>query len=131
MNPILLSHWLLVCDQAQIAYIPATFGPEVKIDEIYRFLEGLGNTPTLDLAYFWLREHYQPDSTIWRWDCCSSETLKATMARSYPSTLPLLEFDLDDSRFIAVLEELVRSQRSRLSSLKIAVLNLVYCLTCY
>lgn len=43
MNPILLSKWLSLCEQAQIAYIPATFGPAVSIDEIYRFNEGLGD----------------------------------------------------------------------------------------
>jgi hypothetical protein len=78
MNPILLSHWLPICDRARIAYIPATFGPEVRIDEIFRFLEGLGDTPTLDRAYAWLRQHYQPRSTMWRWDCCSTEILKAS-----------------------------------------------------
>ncbi|MEH2156505.1 hypothetical protein [Nostoc sp.] len=111
MNPILLSHWLPICDRARIAYIPATFGPEVRIDEIFRFLEGLGDTPTLDRAYAWLRRHYQPRSTMWRWDCCSTEILKATMAESYPTALPLLEFDLDEPRFMSVLEELERSLR--------------------
>ncbi|GAA6615995.1 hypothetical protein [Scytonema sp. NUACC26] len=112
MNPILLSHWLPICDRAQLAYIPATIGPKVKIDEIYRFLEGLGDTPTLDRAYLWLRQHYQPRDTMWRWDCCSTETLKSTMAQIYPTTLPTLEFELDEPRFIAVLEELERSQET-------------------
>lgn len=115
MNPILLSHWLPICDRAQLAYIPVTFGPKVKIDEIYRFLEGLGETPTLDRAYFWLRQHYQPSNTIWRWDCCSSETLKLTMARGYPTAPPTLEFDLDEPRFISVLEELEQWQQTDIS----------------
>jgi hypothetical protein len=66
MNPILLSNWLLVCDRANISVIPATLGPLVKIDEIYRFLEDLGTVPTLDEAYYWLRQHYQPHINMWR-----------------------------------------------------------------
>lgn len=117
MNPILLSKWLSLCEQAQIAYIPATFGPAVSIDEIYRFNEGLGDTPTLDQAYRWLRKNYQPRSTIWRWDCCSTETLKASMSEGYQTIPPLLEFDFDDARFIAVLEELERWQEQKISVL--------------
>ncbi|BAZ12145.1 hypothetical protein NIES4071_39730 [Calothrix sp. NIES-4071] len=65
MNPILLSNWLPLCERAQVAYIPATYGSAVNIDEIYRFCEGLGDTPTLDQAYHWLRKNYQPRSTMW------------------------------------------------------------------
>jgi hypothetical protein len=105
MNPILLSNWLLVCDRANISVIPATLGPLVKIDEIYRFLEDLGTVPTLDEAYYWLRQHYQPHINMWRWDCCSSEVLKSKLDFDKP---PLLEFDLDEPRFLLALEELER-----------------------
>lgn len=146
MNPILLSNWLLVCDpcwrslseghsasvgvgelvpldvacpkdignRAKIPFIPATFGPLVKIDEIYRFLEGLGTVPTLDKAYDWLRKHYRPHVNMWRWDCCSSEVLKSKTRRDRP---PLLEFDLDEPRFLLALDELERRQETTVAIL--------------
>jgi hypothetical protein len=107
MNPILLSNWLLVCDRANIPVIPATLGPLVRIDEIYRFLEDLGTVPTLDRAYYWLHQHYRPHVNMWRWDCCSSEVLKSKLDLDKP---PLLEFDLDEPRFLLALEELERRQ---------------------
>lgn len=116
-NPILLSYWLEICDRSQINYIPANYGPRVKIDEIYRFNEGFDGFPSLDKAYQWLRQYYQPYVNIWRWDCCSPEALKLVMADGYTNSPPLLKFDLDDARFILVLEELEKRGETEVSIL--------------
>ena len=46
---------------------------------------------------------------MWRWDCCSSEVLKLKPRSHKP---PLLEFDLDEPRFLLALDALERRQET-------------------
>lgn len=108
MNPILLSEWLSVCSRAGVEAIPATAGPAVRIDEIRGFVTGGRPAPTLRAAWEWLRVHYQPGTTMWRWDCCSPEGLKDAMHEGATDAAPELELEPDDPRLGLVLDELER-----------------------
>lgn len=108
MNPILLSEWLPVCARAGVDAISATIGPAVDIDEIRSFATTGRSAPTLRAAWEWLQTHYQPGTTVWRWDCCSPEGLKDAMREGVSETAPDLEFEPDDPRLGLVLDELER-----------------------
>jgi hypothetical protein len=115
VNPLLLSHWLPLCERASVPFVPITVGPAVPLDEIQRAIEGLGRTPKLERARLWVESKGAPPRAMWRWDCCSAPDLKDASEEGLPSGPPKIDMDLDDERFLAIIEELERADVTELA----------------
>jgi hypothetical protein len=104
-NTTVLSVWLQRCEAAGMKYVPATFSPDISVDEIMIVLDGKGDdVPTIVRAQEWLTENYKPATSMWRWEQCAPYDVKYIVGEGRPLG-SRVDFNIDDPRFIDIIFE--------------------------
>lgn len=77
-----LGRWIVAAEAARIPYVPAKFSPKFPVEQLWRYLDGEGDTRKLEIAFAWLEYEkglFEAAGERWmaRWECCTSGNAKS------------------------------------------------------